>query len=65
MDNNCARCGRKVRRDDNWLKLHLSTGNAIFDWACFLALLRSNCPEAPEQNHRTPRRQVGNDHESE
>ena len=49
MDNNCARCGRKVRRDENWLKLHLSTGNAIFNWASFLALLKFLGPEAAEE----------------
>ena len=41
MDNNCVRCGRKVRPEENWVKVHLWASNAVFDWGCFIALLKS------------------------
>ncbi|MGO9268163.1 MAG: hypothetical protein ACLQBA_25290 [Candidatus Binataceae bacterium] len=49
MDNNCARCGRKVRSEENWVKVHLWASNAVFDWGCFVALLKSHDPEAAER----------------
>jgi hypothetical protein len=41
-------CGRKVRPNENWLKVHLWATDAVFDWGCFIALLRSHGPEAAE-----------------
>jgi hypothetical protein len=49
MDNNCVRCGRKVRPEENWVKVHLWASNAVFDWGCFIALLKSHGPEAAER----------------
>jgi hypothetical protein len=49
MDNNCVRCGRKVRSEENWVKVHLWASKAVFDWGCFIALLKSHGPEAAEQ----------------
>ena len=49
MDSNCVRCGRKVRPEENWVKVHLWASNAVFDWGCFIALLKSHGPEAAEQ----------------
>ncbi len=49
MENTCARCGRKVRPDTNWVRVHLWGSNAVFEWACFIALLKSHGPEAAEQ----------------
>jgi len=49
MNNNCVRCGRKVRTDENWGKVHLWASNAVFDWGCFIALLKSHGPEAAER----------------
>jgi|SRR5579863_2041281 len=48
-NNNCLRCGRKVRPEENWVKVHLWASNAVFDWGCFIALLKSHGPEAAEQ----------------
>jgi len=50
MDNNCVRCGRKVRPEENWVKVHLWANNAVFDWGCFITLLKSHGPEAAEQS---------------
>jgi hypothetical protein len=49
MDNNCVRCGRKVRLGENWVKVHLWTNNAVFDWGCFIALLKSHGSKAAER----------------
>ena len=47
--NCCARCGRKVRSEENWLRAHLWASYAIFHWACFLALLKAEgAPEAEQ-----------------
>jgi hypothetical protein len=44
MENNCARCGRKVRPDANWVRVHLCGSNAVFEWGCFIALLKAHGP---------------------
>ena len=49
MENNCARCGRKVRLDANYVRVYQWGSNAVFDGACFIALLKSHGPEAAEQ----------------
>ena len=35
----CARCGRKVWSEANYLKAHLWTSTAVFHWSCFLVLM--------------------------
>jgi hypothetical protein len=40
MQGNCARCGRKVRSEENWLRAHLWASTAVFHWSCFIALMR-------------------------
>jgi hypothetical protein len=42
MEANCARCGRKVRNEENWLRAHLWASTAVFHWACFIALLKAH-----------------------
>ena len=49
MDTNCARCGRKVKNEENWLRAHLWASTAVFHWSCFLALLKANGETAAEQ----------------
>ncbi len=49
MDTNCARCGRQVKKEENWLKAHLWASTAVFHWACFIALLKENGETAAEQ----------------
>ena len=49
MDNNCVRCGRKVRLRENWVKVHLWASSAVFDWGCFITLLKSHGSKAAEQ----------------
>jgi hypothetical protein len=49
MDNNCLRCGHKVRPEENWVKVELWASIAVFDRGCFIALLKSQCPEAAAQ----------------
>jgi len=41
MEANCARCGRKVKNEENWLRAHLWASTAVFHWACFIALLKA------------------------
>lgn len=36
MENNCVRCGRKVRPEENWVKVQLWAIKGIFDWGCFI-----------------------------
>ena len=36
----CARCGRKVKSEDNYLKAHLLAGTAVLHWPCLVALLK-------------------------
>ena len=40
MQGNCARCGRKVRSEENWLRAHLWASTAVFHWSCFIALMK-------------------------
>jgi hypothetical protein len=49
METNCARCGRKVKPADNWLKAHLWAGTAILHWTCFIALMKENGATAAER----------------
>jgi hypothetical protein len=44
----CARCGRKVRSDDNYLKAHLWAATAVFHWACFIAVMKEQDETAAE-----------------
>ena len=42
MADNCARCGRKVKGEENWLRAdHLWASNAVFHWNCFISLLKA------------------------
>lgn len=41
MADNCARCGRKVKSEENWLRAHLWASTAVFDYRCFIALLKA------------------------
>jgi len=45
---NGARCGRKVRSDENYLKAHLWVSTAVFHWACFVILMREQGETAAE-----------------
>jgi hypothetical protein len=45
---NCARCGRKVRTDENWFKGHIWASTAIFHWACLIALMKEHGEAAAE-----------------
>jgi hypothetical protein len=44
----CARCGRKVRSDENYLKAHLWASNAVFHWSCFVVLMKEQGERAAE-----------------
>jgi hypothetical protein len=46
MLENCARCGRKVKAEENWLKAHLWASTAVFHWSCFTALMELGKREA-------------------
>lgn len=52
MHGKCARCGRKVKSEDNWLKAHLWTSTAIFHWSCLIALMKAYGEAGPEQATR-------------
>ncbi len=45
---NCARCGRKVRSDENYLKAHLWASTTVFHWACFIVLMKEQGETAAE-----------------
>ena len=49
MERNCARCGRKVQREENWLRVHLWASTAVFHWACFIALMKSDGAASAEK----------------
>jgi hypothetical protein len=49
MEANCARCGRKVKSDENWLRAHLWASTAVFHWSCFIALLKAEGAPGAEQ----------------
>ena len=42
MDTNCMRCGRKVKREENWLRVHLWGNIAVLHWACFIGWAKAN-----------------------
>jgi hypothetical protein len=42
MDTDCARCGRKVRPAENWLRAHLWASTAVFHGSCFIALMKTH-----------------------
>jgi hypothetical protein len=44
----CARCGREVRTDENYLKAHLWASTAVFHWSCFVALMKKDGETAAE-----------------
>jgi hypothetical protein len=49
---NCARCGRKVKAADNYMKAHLWANTAVFHWTCFGALLREHESDAEQATWR-------------
>ena len=49
MQGNCARCGRKVQSDENWLRAHLWASTAVFHWACFIALMKAQGAPGAEE----------------
>jgi hypothetical protein len=49
MDTNCARCGRKVKPEENWLRAHLRGSTAVFHWSCFTALMKSQGETGADQ----------------
>ena len=46
---NCARCGQKVRPDENWLKAHVWASSAVFHWRCLLALMKEHGEAGAEE----------------
>jgi hypothetical protein len=44
----CARCGRKVRNEENYLKAHLWAASAVFHWPCLIALMKERGEMAVE-----------------
>ena len=49
MDSNCARCGRKVKSEENRLRAHLWASTAVFHWTCFIALLKAGGAASAEE----------------
>ena len=49
MEANCARCGRKVKSEENRLRAHLWASTAVFHWACFIALLKAQGAPGAEE----------------
>ena len=49
MDSNCARCGRKVKSEENWLRAYLWASTAVFHWTCFIALLKAGGAASAEE----------------
>ncbi len=49
MDANCARCGRKVKSEENWLRAHQWASTAVFHWTCFIALLKAEGAASAEE----------------
>jgi len=49
MEANCARCGRKVKSEENWLRAHLWASTAVFHWACFIALMKAQGAPGAEE----------------
>jgi len=49
MADSCARCGQKVKNEENWLKAHLWASFATFHWNCFIALMKEHGEKGAEQ----------------
>jgi len=49
MADSCARCGQKVKSEENWLKAHLWASFATFHWNCFIALMKEHGEKGAEQ----------------
>jgi len=49
MEADCARCGRKVQSEENWLRAHLWASFATFHWNCFIALMKEHGEKGAEQ----------------
>jgi hypothetical protein len=49
MQGNCARCGRKVQSEENWLRAHLWASTAVFHWSCFIALMKAQGATGAEE----------------
>jgi hypothetical protein len=49
MADNCARCGQKVKSEDNWMRAHLWGNSAVLHWNCYIALLRSEGAPGAEE----------------
>ena len=49
MEAHCARCGQKVKSEENWLRAHLWASTAVFHWSCFIALLKAEGAPGAEQ----------------
>lgn len=48
----CARCARKVKSQENYMKAHLWAGTAVFHWTCLVALMRKRGEMAVEDAAR-------------
>jgi hypothetical protein len=48
MADNCARCGQKVKSEENWMRAHLWASNAVFHWVCFIALMKEHGEQGAE-----------------
>jgi hypothetical protein len=49
MTNHCARCGQKVKGEENRMRAHLWASNAVFHWVCFIALMKEHGEQGAEQ----------------
>ena len=49
MAGNCARCGQKVKSEENWMRAHLWGNSAVLHWNCYIALLRSEGTPGAEE----------------
>jgi hypothetical protein len=49
MADNCARCGQKVKSEDNWMRANLWGTSAVLHWNCYIALLRSEGAPGAEE----------------
>ncbi len=47
----CARCGRKVTSDENYLKAQLWASTAVFHWLCFVALMKEQSATGGGRRH--------------
>jgi hypothetical protein len=50
MAHSCARCGQKVRSEENWMRAHLWGNSAVLHWNCSIALLRSEGAPGAEES---------------